>query len=181
MLADPGLVEAQRVEVFDEREVAVEGRGRVLTNRVKRRQEYAEAKLTCVHVQCLGTRWADTIAELGGGEPGKACCLPGGQRELRSRTGRAADRPGSRDHGAAHDASDSAFGPRRVREARLPDLRVGRPAARRARQVRAADRLQPGRSAISERRGSRRRHRTRGFLAPRHRGRPYTAARRGRS
>ena len=44
VLADPGLVEAQRVEVLEQVEVSLEGEGGVLSDRVERGQEDAEAQ-----------------------------------------------------------------------------------------------------------------------------------------
>jgi hypothetical protein len=42
VLADPGLVVAQLVEVLDQPQVAVDGAGRVLTRRVERGEEGSE-------------------------------------------------------------------------------------------------------------------------------------------
>ncbi len=44
VLADPGLVVAELVEVHDQVEVAFEGQRRVLTGRVERRHEDSETK-----------------------------------------------------------------------------------------------------------------------------------------
>src|SRR3546814_21023889 len=49
MLADPGLVVADRVEVLDQLHVALERRGRVLADRVERRQEDTETHVTRGH------------------------------------------------------------------------------------------------------------------------------------
>ena len=44
VLADPRLVEAERVEVLEQVEVALEGEGRVLPDGVERGEEDAEAQ-----------------------------------------------------------------------------------------------------------------------------------------
>jgi hypothetical protein len=44
VLTDPRFVEAEAVEVLEEIEVALEGKGRVLPHRVKRGHEDAEAQ-----------------------------------------------------------------------------------------------------------------------------------------
>ena len=45
VLTEPGLVEAQRIEVLDQLEVALEGEGRVLSHRVEGGQEDAELEV----------------------------------------------------------------------------------------------------------------------------------------
>ena len=52
VLADPGLVVAEAVEVLDELEVALDGQGGVLVRRVEGREEDAEAE-TVAHEASL--------------------------------------------------------------------------------------------------------------------------------
>ncbi len=49
VLADPGLVIAQLVEVLDELEIALEGKGGILVDGMKRRQEDSEAQRRIQH------------------------------------------------------------------------------------------------------------------------------------
>jgi hypothetical protein len=51
VLADPGLVITQPVEVLDELEIALESQAGILVDRVKRRQEDSEAKRGIQHVR----------------------------------------------------------------------------------------------------------------------------------
>ena len=56
MLAEPGLVEAERVQVLDELQVALERQRRVLAHRVERGQEDAEPEAAVRVDACHG--WA---------------------------------------------------------------------------------------------------------------------------
>src|SRR5215469_12786844 len=57
MLADPGLMVVQPVEMLDQLHVAVDREGRVLAQRMERRKEDPGAEITVLHGVPFKSRW----------------------------------------------------------------------------------------------------------------------------
>jgi hypothetical protein len=77
MLAEPGLVEPELIEVLDQLQVALEGQGRVLAHGVERGQEDAEIQVICGlngghgRERVLSLSGASAGGEAAGGEAGR--------------------------------------------------------------------------------------------------------------